>query len=307
MPVNYLAGTATAGLYSGVIVADETALLTEIMNALIAGGQTVTDNIAASKEIIARGSDQGDFCDKIYKTSFVSGIEYSLTLQGDNTVNGGTLSTPILEIPFYANGSAKLFVTSDEGAECLTIINPGNLTKGFHAGWLDRRRSVDKGAWMIGYLDIWMSDAYVAQDVNGNDWQEIFRYYYSSTESKTSPRGGYHLLFDAGCASMFGSAGTSATSATTFNYRPWLGQTDSITGNPTLLPYGYLQGNIPYNSYSVPDPNKGQGLHNAGFVRFARTGLSFLDPGDQCREGTATFVSAGPSGVDGFQGFQIAS
>lgn len=309
MPLNFLSGTANGGIYSGVNVSSSFELLTQIKDALIASDQTVTDEINSSNRIIARASDRGDFCDKIYSTEQLSGTDYVLNLQGDNTVNGGTIMPPekVLKIPFIANGNAKLYLTSDEGAECLAIINPGAESRSLHAGWLDRRRQEDKGAWAIGYLDVWMSNAFFAKDVHGIDWREIQTYYYSSKESFTSPKGPYQHLFDSGCASMFGSPGTSATGTTTFNYKPWLGQTDSVTGLPVLLPYGYLQGAVDYDSYSNIDDNRGQGLHNPGWIKFARTGLSFMDAGDQCREGTKTFISGGGSGEYAYQGFQISN
>ena len=305
MPTIFTAGTPAAGVYPGVAIATPTALLTELANTFTAAGQTVTDEISANSRIVARGVDQGNFCDKIYTVVNVTGIEYKLTIQGDNTVNSGILMPTPLEIPFFANGNAALYVAADEGAECLTIFNPGATSKGIHAGWLDRRRATDVGAWMVGYLDIWLTNAFFAQDYHGIDWRECHTYFSSSTESQTSPKGAYQHIWDSGCAAVSGAIATSATN-TSFNHKVWRGQNDPISGEPTLLPYGYLQGEDVYNGYDSIDPNQGQGLHNPGFVRFARNGLAFMDAGDQCHEGTATFVSAGGSGDDAFQGFQIA-
>ena len=305
MPINYLAGTLTNDVYPGEIIASPTELLTKLRDSLTAGGQIVTDEIEASSRIITTGTDNGDSCTKIYSVTFESGINYSLNLQGDNTLReGGTLS-PVLSIPFAANGNAKLYVVSDEGGECVSIINPGLASKTFHAGWLERRNKSDLGAWMIGYLNVWLTDSYFSTDIHGIEWAEAKRYYYSSNESFTAPVGPYHLLFDSGCASMVGAVATTVSNSKV-NYKPWLGQTDSVTGTPILLPYGYLQGANTYNRYDHTDLSKGQGLYNPGFVRFARTGLAFLEAGAQCRAGTATFMSGGPSGVGAFQGFQIS-
>lgn len=305
MPVIYLAGTESNGVYPGVSVTTPVQLLTQIKNALVAAGQTVTDEISSNNKIIARGIDQGDFCDKIYETVLISGVDYNLRVTGDNTVNGGTVLPTPLTITFSANGNAKLYLAADEAAECISIFNPGGTTKGIHAGWLQNRRAEDDGAWMIGYLDVWMTNAFFAKGIHGANWKEVKSFYYSAAESFTAPKAPYQLLWD-NIGALAGAAGTSFAN-TTFNYKPWQGQNDSITGKALLLPYGYLQGASVHNGYpTTGNANLGQGLHFPGWVRFARTGLAFLDAGDQIKDGTATYVSAGTSGAEAYQGFKIA-
>lgn len=310
MPLTYAVGTADAnGFYSGISVNTPTALLTELKNALTAAGQTVTDEITANSRIIARGVDQGDFCYKSYTVSQVSGIEYRLALRGDSSAGGaGTNQSPLntITLPFLLNGQALLYLTADESAECLTIINPSGTTRGCHAGWLERRRLADKGAWMVGYLDTWLTNAYFAKDTNNIDWREAHTYFYSTTETKASgtSKGPYQHLWDSGVTSLIGDPATTTTTSI-FNYKPWMGANDSVTGQPRLHPYGYLQGASAYNAYTV-NPAIGQGLHNPGYVKFARTGMAFMAAGAQTKDDTKTFVSAGGSGDAAFQGFRIA-
>ena len=310
MPITYAVGTAdTNGFYSGISVNTPAALLTAMKTALEAAGQTVTDEISTNNKIIARGVDQGDFCYKTYTVSQVSGIEYRLVLRGDSSVGGaGTLLSPLntIIVPFSLNGQALLYLTADESAECLTIINPSGTSRGIHAGWLDRRRLVDKGAWMVGYLDVWLSGAYFAKDTNNLDWKEAHTYFYTTAESKasTNTAGAYQHLWDSGVTALVASPNTSIT-VSTFNYKCWQGANDSVTGQPRLHPYGYLQGASASNTYTV-NPLIGQGLHNPGYVKFARTGMAFMAAGAQTKDGTKTFISAGGSGDAAFQGFRIA-
>jgi hypothetical protein len=312
MPIVYGAGTADAnGYYSGITVSTPTALLQQLRDILTAAGQTVTDEISASNRIIARGVDQGDYCYKTYTTTLVSGTEYKLSLRGDSSTGGAgtTLSPDLINIPFYANGNALLYVAADAGAECVTIINPSLPSKGIHAGWLEKRRLIDKGAWMVGYLDFWLTNSYFAKDVNNNVWAEAKRYFYASGEAFAAPVGHYTFLWDS-CAAHTGGIGTSVAPSI-FNYKGFLGAVDPISFEPKLLPYGYAQGATNSTSYNAAaDPNFGQGLHLPGFVRFARTGLGYLDAGNQKKDGTQVFISAGPKGITGqtgFQGFQIAA
>jgi hypothetical protein len=316
MPTIFIAGTAdTNGYYPGSSITSPSNLLTQIKDALVAAGQTVTDDIANNK-IIARGVDQGDFCYKIYTTVLVSGLEYKLTLQGDNSVGGaGTLLSSTIDIPFYNNGNAKLYLAADAGGECISILNPNLPSKGFHGGWLERRRSQDKGAWMIGYLDVWMTNAFFAKDFSNTDWVEVKRYFYGNTgaESTTAPAGMYQFLWDS-CTSYAGGTST-AVNTSSDDYKPYLGAVDPISFSNKLLPYGYGQGYLggttsPTGYPTTIDATLGRGIHLPGFVRFAKTGLCYLSAGEQVKDGTKTFVSAGDkgsTGFTGFQGFQIAA
>jgi hypothetical protein len=309
MPVTYAVGTADAnGFHSGISVNTPAALLTAMKTAFEAAGQTVTDEIATNNKIIARGVDQGDFCYKIYTVSQIAGSEYKLSLRGDSSVGGAgtTLSPATIEVPFSLNGQALLYLTADEAAECLTIINPSGTSRGIHAGWLERRRLVDKGAWMVGYLDVWMTAAYFAKDVNNLAWKEAHTYYYTAAEAKgtTSTKGAYQHLWDTGTTALVGTTSTTTTSSI-FNYKSWQGANDPVTGQPKLHPYGYLQGAATSATYTV-NPSIGQGLHNPGYVKFARTGMAFMQPGAQTKDGTEIFVSAGGSGDEAYQGFKIA-
>jgi hypothetical protein len=228
-----------------------------------------------------------------------------LRVTGDNTVNSGTVLPTPLTIPFFANGNAKLYLSADQAAECITIVNPGATTKGIHAGWLEKRRVEDTGAWMVGYLDVWLTNAFFARSIHGVNWREAKFFFYSGAESFTAPKGAYHFLWDT-IGAFAGAVSTSFTAAN-FNYKPWQGQGDSTTGKALLLPYGYLQGAATSGSYpTTGNANLGYGCHFPGWVRFARTGLAFLDAGDQVVDGTATYVSAGASGAEAYQGFKIA-
>lgn len=312
MPTIYAAGTPNGnGYYSGITVSTAEGLLTQIKTTLEAAGQTVTDDISANNKIIARGVDQGDYCYKIYQTSLVSGTEYKLSLRGDDSTGGvGTnLSPDMVNIPFSTDGDSVLYLTADAAAECVTVINGTLDSKGIHAGWLEKRRLVDKGAWMVGYLDFWLTNTYFAKDVHNNAWAEAKRYFYSGAESFTNPIGHYTFLWDT-CTAHTGATSQSV-STTSFNYKPFLGAVDPISLEPKLLPYGYAQGASAHNTYDAgSDANFGRGLHLPGFVRFARTGLGYCDAGEQKRDGSQTFISAGGKGTagqSGFQGFQISS
>jgi hypothetical protein len=103
---------------------------------------------------------------------------------------------------------------------------------------------------------------------------------------------------------LIGAPSTTVAN-TTFNYKVWQGANDSVTGQPKLHPYGYLQGASASNTYTV-NSLIGQGLHNPGYVKFARTGMAFMAAGAQTKDGTKTFISAGGSGDAAFQGFRIA-
>jgi hypothetical protein len=312
MPTIFAAGTPNGnGYYSGVTVTTAAALLTQLKTSLEAAGQTVTDEIAANNKIIARGVDQGDYCYKIYQTSLVSGTEHKLSLRGDRSAGGaGTdLSPDTIEIPFSDDGDSVLYLAADAGGECITVINGTLDSKGIHGGWLERRRLADKGAWMVGYLDFWLTNCYFATDVNNTAWAEAKRYFYSAAESFTNPIGHYTFLWDT-CGAYTGGI-SSSVSSTSFNYKPFLGAVDPISLEPKLLPYGYAQGATSYNTYPTNHPaTQGRGLHLPGFVRFARTGLGYLDAGEQKRDGTQTFISSGNKGTTGqtgYQGFQIAA
>lgn len=309
MPTIYGAGTADAnGFLSGIAIPTVSDLLPKLKQLLTSAGQTITDEIATNNRIIARGVDQGDFCYKIYSVELVSGIEYKLTLRGDLDNTGTNLSPDVISIPVFNNGNALLYLAADEGSECITIINPNLASEGIHAGWLEKRRLVDKGAWMVGYLDFWMTNSFFAKDVNNTVWAEAKRYFYSAAESFTAPTGCYTFLWDA-CTSHTGAT-TASLGATSHNYKPYVGAVDPISFEPKLLPYGYAQGATSYNTYSTTiDASYGRGLYLPGFVQFARTGLGYLNAGEQKKDGTKVFISAGhrgTTGQTGFQGFQIA-
>ena len=305
MPIIYANGTADSnGYYSGILVNNEVELLTQIKDNLVSAGFTVVnDNINSSNSLEIKGSSRSDECILIFSTESVTETQKTLFIVGDK--NGlGTILSPSLKLNFVANGQSRLYLTADESAGCIFIFNPASLSKSAHFGFLNRRNINNPFVWMIGYLDQWLNKAYIAESAFGETWKEFETFYYSSSESKTSPKGGYQYLWDSLTQALINTSYTS-TSSSSFTYKPWLGAIDPVLSQPVLGLYGYIEGRTAHNTYgqAVKDTT-GQPMHFPGEVKFARTGLASLAPGVQCKEGTKTFISGGSAG--NYQGFQIS-
>ena len=304
----YIRGSADGnGYYSGLAIADETTLLTQIRDGLVTAGWTIiADTISSNKKVKLSGLSNGHLCRVEFSTSNVTLNEKKLSLIGDKT-GANTVLSPAIDLPFIADGQSKLFLTADAAGGCLMVFNPAGVTKSAHFGFLERTVPTNQFAWMIGFLDCALTKAYVAEStIGGTTWKENHTFYYSSTESQTSPNAAYQYIWDGLTTGLGGTAFTTSSN-TSFAYKPWLGAIDPVTGKPLLGSYGYLEGYTTNSSYPV-DANKATALHFPGFVRYARTGLASLAPAIQVKEGTKTFISGGASAdfLQGFQGFQIA-
>ncbi len=299
----YIRGTADGnGYYSGVTVADETTLLTQIRNGLTTAGWTIlSDTIASNKKVKLSGVDNGHLCRVEFSTTSVTTTQKKLILIGDKTGAGTSLSGNV-ELDFIADGQSKLYLTADQGAGCIFVFNPAGISKSAHYGFLNRRNPNNPFAWMVGYLDEWLTGAYIAESAFGTTWKEFRTFFYSSAESFTSPNAPYQYLWDSFTTGLGGDTFTTTTN-TTFAYKPWLGAIDPILSLPVLGVYGYIEGYTTNTSYTVTT-TKATALHFPGEVRFAATGLASLAPAVQTKIGTKTFISSGAAGE--YQGFQIA-
>lgn len=301
--VHYGNGTVDAnGYYSGIAVADETVLLTQLRDNLVTGGWTVVTDDIANLALQMKGTDDGDDCYVNFNINVETGVGRDLLITGDLDGQGTDVPEEPVKIPLIVDGNSKLYVTTDASSACISVFNPAGETKASHFGFLNRRDTNNAFAWMIGYLDVWLSESFIAKStIDGIIWAEMQKY-YTATESKTNPSGVYQFVWDSLTTGVTATSRTSSNSSS-FGYKPWLGAIDPVLGQPILGLYGYLEGRIPSNTYPV-DASNATALHFPGEVKFARTGLASLSPGVQCKEGTKTFLSAGSVGQ--FQGFQIS-
>jgi hypothetical protein len=300
----YLNGVADAnGYYSGITVADETALLEQIRDALVSAGHSVvTDQILAQKKVKLSGIENGQLYRIEFATATVSGSQKTLSIQGDKTGTGTILSTAIT-IPFYSNGQAKLFLTADSSAGCLFIHNPAFTSESLHFGFLENREPTEQFAWMIGKVDQWFTGKFIAESLAGENWKGFNFFYYSSgTESQTSPDGPYQGMWDYYTTGITANAKTTSNN-TAFGYKPWLGAVNSHTGKPILGSFFVPEGYTTSTTFPI-NANAATPVRFRGVVKFARTGLASLNPAVQCKESSKVFISGGSAGV--FQGFQIA-
>jgi len=317
MPTRYTNGTANAsGNYSGVTIADETTLLTTIRDELVAAGQAIhLDEISSSKKLIMNGSNNSHNCYVIFETELVTGVNYKLKITGDSD-GTETLKSGTLQLDFAADGQCRLFMTSDESAGCIMPYNPSSSSQSAHFGFPKRTDKNYEYSWMVGYLDIYLTDAYVRRSrVGQEDWKEHRTFFYSAAESNTGPQGPYQHLWDS-FTTAFVRTNYTQIQTTNFAYRPWLGAVDPATGLPILGLFGYIEGNTDHNSYANPDTTRAFPLHFPGAIKFARTGFCAIETGIQAKEEeifddngtqkikTELFISGGAK--ERFQGFKIA-
>jgi hypothetical protein len=302
---HYVRGTIDGnGYYSGVAVSSAIQLLNAIKAGFeTAGWTTLLDDITNSQELNVRGVDNGDFCYLNFSIQSGAGANDSLIVIGDKDGLGASFGGT-KAIPFAKNGTGRLFMTADASALDLCIFNPETTTASIHGGYLSDRLGQKAFEWMLGYLDIWLTNAFHAESAFGTTWMENRLFYYPGVESQTNPRGGYNFLWDSQSLAI-NSSSYSSVSSTAFGYSPWLGNVDAVTGQPNLGTYGYLEALAANHSSYVVDISRATALHNPGKVKFAVTGLSSKPAGYQFRpaNSTTTYLSAGG---EGWQGFKIA-
>lgn len=307
MPTQYTRGTLNSSdYYEGISIGDTTALLETIRDEQGLAGQTVhLDEISTNKKLIMKGSDNGDDCYVIYETEQLSGVQHKLKIRGDHDGTETTVS-PDVELEFLTDGQARLWMTTDESAGCIFVYNPAAFSHSAHFGFLEDRDEDDPFAWMVGRLDVWVTGAYHAKGaINRTNWHENKVYWYSSSESDTSPKGGYDFLWDYLTTCLTGT--TTSTGVSTYAYRQWLGSLDRKRNKPVMGMYGYKEGPGVYNTWNTTATDRGTSCHFPGAVKFARTGLALIDPAVQPKIGTGTKRAISSGGKSQFQGFQIAA
>lgn len=309
MPTVYAAGNPDAnGYLQGLAVNTKSALITNLRDILVQAGWTVNSTNIATFQISAEGDDSGNKCYINWAVVDVIGNEKKLTARGDFTGNGSSLGRTF-EIPFYENSNSKLYVSTDLGGGVVCILNT-IITKSIHFGFPNRLHT-NPGSWFVGLLDQWLDSAQIAEDPAGNRWQDIHKYFTNTTESKITPIGAYQFMWDLMTIAVTGSATNNHAdtgSVGNIYHEPWSGTVDRITGKPLLSHYGYLIGQLPFSSYVAPGEDtpaqKAVPMHNPGFIRFARTGVASLAPGEQYQNSDGSVVmSAGAAGE--YQGFLI--
>ena len=312
MPVTYANGTANAdGYLSGISIPTASALLSNIRDVLVNAGQNVNDTDIAAGKIVSEGDDNGDKCIFRWEIETVSANQKNLIVRGDYDGTETSLS-PALEMPYWEGDQSRLYLSVDQAGGCIFPLNGSNLSRSVHFGFPERLTD-DKDMWMLGYLDQWLTNVYIAEDIYDVRWREMKTYFYSGTEDKISkPVGGYQLLWDSLTQAFMPITNFNTYSSGNKNnpaYKPWLGAVDPITGLPILSHYGYLIGKNGYNQYEVLNNDTTEetaiALHFPGQIRFARTGLASTDTGNQYFSAQENVQVISGGAAKNYQGFII--
>ena len=305
MPTIFVNGGAPN--YAGWEFTTSTQIIDKLDTELTAAGWTTIAKVAATS-LFVRGTSAGGhncFVEFIVGTNGGQTNGRFLDIRGwleQAKTNGSPASTHRLE---YIEGSTnRLWLSADEGGGCITTYPTVGTMKGFHFGYPYQVLTTDQFGWYIGEISTYSYNlCYAAKSfITVTNWRQVgsdFNLYTTRASAASFPT----TTLDYLALSMTNTASDVWTVVTNTNiaYLAHQGRVNPVDSAVILMPYGYLEGRGATTNYGQAGNCN---LPFRGFIRFAYTGVSALNPAIPVDDPVSGFKILSVGGV-GYQGMRI--